>query len=160
MIGLGVVLHRLRQSGAPGSGKTAEITHQREVAGFEDEAEAEAPPPLPGSLLLIRGVLADGTPFEDSCPVSENAINVTIGRSDADLSIESRAVSRRHVNLNGTRRELTVSDLGSSNGTSINGVPCLEGEIMFIEPGDILVLGDAKCTIEIRPQNPSGDGKE
>jgi len=159
LIGLGVVLHRLRQSGTGGSGDAAENTNPRPVTGFQDEAETEAPPPLPGSLLVIRGVLADGTPFEDSCPVSENAINVTIGRSDADLRIESQAVSRRHVNLNGTRRELTVSDLGSSNGTSINGVPCLEGEIMFIEPGDTLVLGDAKCTIEIRPQSASGSGR-
>lgn len=160
LIGLGLVLHRLRRSGAGPSGDATESRTQGPGTGFQDEAETEAPPPLPGSLLLIRGVLADGTPFEDSCPVSENAINITIGRNDADLRIESPAVSRRHVNLNGTRLELTVADLGSSNGTSINGVPCLEGEIMFIEPGDTLVLGDAKCTIEIRPRDFSGSGKE
>ena len=85
------------------------------------------------SLLLIQGMLANGTAFEDTCAVSEHAINIVIGRGDTDLVIDSPAVSRQHARLNGTHRELTVSDLGSSNGTSINGIPCLEGEIMFLE---------------------------
>ena len=46
---------------------------------------------------------------------------------------------------------LTITDLGSSNGTSINGIPCLEGEIMFIEPGDIIILGNARFSYEIMP---------
>jgi len=85
-------------------------------------------------------------------------VNVMIGRGDAELRIDSPAVSRRHACLNGTRRELTVTDLGSSNGTSINGVPCLEHEIMFIEPGDRLVLGNATCTIEILAGGTPGKG--
>jgi hypothetical protein len=108
------------------------------------------------SVLIVRGLLADGTEFESACPVSEHAVNITIGRADSDLVINSKAVSRQHVNLNGTRRELTVTDLGSSNGTSINGVPCLEGEILFIEPGDTLVLGDARCTLEFTSQKTPG----
>ena len=46
---------------------------------------------------------------------------------------------------------LTISDLGSSNGTSINGIPCLEGEIMFIEPADIIILGNARFSYNIIP---------
>jgi pSer/pThr/pTyr-binding forkhead associated (FHA) protein len=64
------------------------------------------------------------------------------------------------VQLNGSYGELTVSDLGSSNGTSINGVPCLEGEIIFMEPGDVLVLGDARCSLEIRPRGSDKGGTE
>ena len=124
------------------------------------EEEPSAPEPLLDHLLLIQGVLADGTAFEESCAVSENAINILIGRGDTDLVIDSPAVSRQHISLNGTRKELTVSDLGSSNGTSVNGVPCLEGEIMFIEPGDILIMGDARCSLEIRPRNHTGSEKE
>ena len=115
--------------------------------------------PVPDSLdsqLHIEGVLSDGTVFEDSCAVSKNAINIVIGRGDADLRIDSVAVSRHHASLNGTATELTLSDLGSSNGSSINGVPCLEGEIMFIEPGDSIVLGDARFSIDIKPRPPAG----
>ena len=52
--------------------------------------------------------------------------------------------------LNGTAGELTITDLGSNNGTTINGVPCLEGEIMYVEPGDTIILGDARFTFELR----------
>jgi pSer/pThr/pTyr-binding forkhead associated (FHA) protein len=53
--------------------------------------------------------------------------------------------------LNGTRELLTITDLGSSNGTSINGIPCLEGETMYIEPGDIIILGNARFSYAIIP---------
>jgi hypothetical protein len=161
LFGTGFVLYRRRSRKVETGGGTAGNPASEILAPLQGaEEEREPAHPALDSLMLVRGVLADGTEFEASCPVSERAINITIGRGDSDLIIESSAVSRQHVNLNGTRQELTVSDLGSSNGTSINGVPCLEGEIMFIEPGDILVLGDARCTIEINPRDTSGSGKE
>jgi hypothetical protein len=155
------LLHRIRRGQHDQAAGSSELQAAQPGPSLQPgDEESEAPLSRLDSLLLIQGVLADGTAFEDSCPVSENAINVTIGRSDADLVIESRAVSRQHARLNGNQAELTISDLGSSNGTSINGVPCLEGEIMFIEPGDTLILGDARCTIEIRPHQPAGGVKE
>jgi hypothetical protein len=161
LIGSGFVFHRLRKANEEDSAAETEATAaDPESALGALEEEPSAPEPLLDSLLLIQGVLADGTTFEESCAVSENAINILIGRGDTDLVIDSPAVSRQHISLNGTRNELTVSDLGSSNGTSINGVPCLEGEIMFIEPGDMLVMGDARCSLEIRPRKNSGSEKE
>ena len=161
LIGSGFVLHRLRQAKKEDSAaETEDAAVDPEPAPDIMEEEPSASPPPLDSLLTIHGVLADGTAFEESCAVSENAINIMIGRGDTDLVIDSPAVSRQHISLNGTRMELTVSDLGSSNGTSINGVPCLEGEIMFIEPGDILIMGDARCSLEIRPRNKPGSENE
>jgi hypothetical protein len=156
-VGLGLAVHRMRRSQRqkPAFGRdTASLSSPATGSAEEEESSWEAPPL--DSMLVIRGVFADGREFEDSCAVSAYAINVVIGRGDADLLIQSAAVSRQHASLNGTREELTLSDLGSSNGTSINGVPCLEGEIMFVEPGDILVFGDARCTMEIRPRPATG----
>ena len=153
LAGLGFLIHRLRNRHRESSTGEAERSAEDAVSPVvEPEDEPEEINPQLDSELLLTGVLRDGTEFEDSCEVSENAINVVIGRGDADLVIRSPAVSRRHVQLNGSFGELTVSDLGSSNGTSINGVPCLEGEILFMEPGDVLVLGDARCSLEIRPR--------
>ena len=161
LISSGFVLHRLRGAKKEDSVADSEGTDADPVPAVDTlEEEPSAPEPLLDHLLLIQGVLADGTAFEESCAVSENAINILIGRGDTDLVIDSPAVSRQHISLNGTRKELTVSDLGSSNGTSINGVPCLEGEIMFIEPGDTLILGDARCSLELRPRNKTGSEKE
>jgi hypothetical protein len=161
LAGLGFVIHRLRsRSRESSTGDTEPPAENAAAPVVEPEDEPEEIIPQLDSELLLTGVLRDGAEFEDSCEVSENAINVVIGRGDADLVIRSPAVSRRHVQLNGSFGELTVSDLGSSNGTSINGVPCLEGEIMFMEPGDVLVLGDAHCSLEIRPRGSDKGGTE
>jgi len=113
------------------------------------EAAAGPPDLRLDSRLVLRGVFADGREFEVEAAVSERAINVEIGRGNADLVIDSASVSRRHACLNGTRDALTLTDLGSSNGSSINGVPCLEGEIMYLGPGDQVVLGDTCFTVSI-----------
>lgn len=107
--------------------------------------------PVMDSLLVLRGKLGSDQSIEVSCPVSSHAVNVVIGRGQADLKISSAAVSRQHAALNGAADALTITDLGSNNGTLINGVPCLEGEIMFLEPGDTVTLGDARFTVELKP---------
>jgi hypothetical protein len=128
------------------------------TAAPPDLAEDEDPAwqqPVMDSRLKLEGSLADGRPIEADCPASSDAINVVIGRGGADLRIDSAAVSRQHAALNGTATELTITDLGSNNGTSINGVPCLEGEIMYLEPGDTVILGDARFTLTL--DTSSGD---
>ena len=105
--------------------------------------------PVVDCRLTLEGHLQDGSPVRLAFETSSKAINLTIGRGQADLRIESAAVSRHHASLNGTAQALTLSDLGSNNGTSVNGVPCLEGEILYVEPGDIIILGDARLTLDI-----------
>jgi len=120
------------------------------------EASEEQPrwAPPTDCVLILRGGYADGRPLEASAAVNSSAINLEIGRT-ADLNLDSPSVSRRHARLNGTRDALTLTDLGSSNGSSINGVPCLEGETLFITPGDTVVLGDARFTIGLEAAEPS-----
>jgi hypothetical protein len=152
LFGLGILLHRLRQS-QPVRSEAGDqgAPEPPAVAGPGGAPDDLSQPSALDHVLTLRGVLPDGSEFEVSCPVSEQAINVTIGRGEADLTIDSAAVSRRHASLNGGRGELTLTDLGSSNGTSINGVPVLEGEIMFLEAGDSVVLGNVRCRFEVRP---------
>ncbi len=152
LFGLGIVVHRMRKS------RRDEPAERRGDPGVVPDAATEADDedtgwvaPVLDSRLVIKGTDRDGNAFESSCAVSKQAINVVIGRGDADIRIESAAVSRRHAKLSGTWEYLTVSDLGSSNGTSINGVPCMEEEIMYVGAGDTIILGDTGFTIEIRP---------
>lgn len=116
-----------------------------------EEDSPETAEPVMDSFLVLTGSLGGDRPIEVSCPVSSHAVNVVIGRSQADLKIASAAVSRQHAALNGKSGEMTITDLGSNNGTLINGVPCLEGEIMYLEAGDTITLGDARFTIELQP---------
>ncbi|MEJ2402342.1 MAG: FHA domain-containing protein [Xanthomonadales bacterium] len=138
--------------------RAADATPQPPGADAVEKPDPDAVDDLPAHTpqldrrLALRGVLADGTPVDIGCAVSSRAINVVIGRgATADLVLASAAVSRQHARLNGTADALTVADLGSSNGTSVNGVPCLEGEILYLERGDVLVLGDAQLSVEFEP---------
>ena len=44
---------------------------------------------------------------------------------------------------------MTLSDLGSDSGTFVSGVPCLPGEIIVVEPGDEIFLGDVRIRFSI-----------
>jgi len=147
----GFILHRIRNNRS--SNAQAQAQAGQPTSALAPEGDEEPAYPVPGldSLLVIEGILSDGTKFKQSCKISCNAINLVIGRGNADINIDSSAISRQHVSLNGTREMLTITDLGSSNGSSINGIPCLEGETMFIEPGDIIILGNARFSYNIIP---------
>jgi len=87
------------------------------------------------------------TPEEFELTKSE----IIIGREeDADLTVPSQAVSRRHARL--TRKEdgYVVEDLGSSNGTYINGQK-LSGQ-RTLKSGDQIRLGRAVTLVYEAPK--------
>ncbi len=64
-----------------------------------------------------------------------------IGRSiESDLILRDRTVSRRHAAICRTKRGWKIKDLGSANGTYVNGRRTSESSI---GPGDIVVVGKA-----------------
>ncbi len=149
LLGSAFVLHRFRNKRNLHPEEEAHGDHASSAQLPDDEEEPAYPVPELDSLLIIEGILSDGTEFNQNCKVSRKAINIVIGRGNADINIVSSAISRKHVCLNGTLEMLTITDLGASNGTSINGIPCLEGETMFIEPDDIIILGNARFSYKI-----------
>ena len=77
-------------------------------------------------------------------PLSKEVI--TIGRMDGcDVILPDRGVSRRHSEIRREGDEWVVIDLGSTNGTEINGKRVNRHRLA---PGDRLVLGET--TLEFR----------
>ena len=107
--------------------------------------------------VIVEGALSDGTAFRHVCKVNTKQIDVVIGHSDADICIETAAVSSPHVSLKTAGESLTISDLGSSHGTFIRDIPCLPNEVMMIYPEDEILLGDVR--VSIRVNNHNGDPK-
>jgi len=88
--------------------------------------------------------------------VPADATEITIGRSaDCQWVIPSGAVSRRHAVLRRSGNELLVEDLGSSNGTMLNGKR-LTGP-RPLQDQDRLQLGAVEIRVVIPPPEPAAD---
>lgn len=79
--------------------------------------------------------------------------DVVVGRDEtAKIRIGSSDVSRLHCSLSALASGILVKDLGSSNGTFVNGRPIEEPTIM--RPGDTLTVGPMTLKFIVAP-----DGK-
>ncbi len=77
----------------------------------------------------------------------------SIGRTqDCDLRIADLSVSRHHAQLERSQDGWLLSDLGSHNGTRVNG--WLVREPVPVRPGDVLQFGSAMFVIT----GPEGPG--
>ena len=92
---------------------------------------------------VLRGV--SGAVFSKVFPITGP---VVIGRAaECDISVPADEISRRHALVKPTPDGLSVEDLGSSNGTYVNGKRLQQG---FLNPGDELRL-DAVRFILVAP---------
>lgn len=108
-------------------------------------AQRPAPEPSPmvgeAKLICTAGPKA-GTEF----PLSGDDERV-IGRAvDNPLSIPDTSVSRRHCSVRRGEGGWTISDLGSGNGTVING-DRIEAETV-LRNGDVITIGDTELSFE------------
>lgn len=102
-----------------------------------------APPVSPPPLRPRTTIVVDGTPHELHGDV------VVLGRSrSADIVVSDPSVSRRHLELRRDDRGWYALDLGSTNGSQINGASVAEPR--RLEPGMRIKLGHAPALIEVR----------
>jgi pSer/pThr/pTyr-binding forkhead associated (FHA) protein/Mg-chelatase subunit ChlD len=77
------------------------------------------------------------------------AAETVIGRQEGDLVLsEDGQLSRRHLRLFATPEGLAVEDLGSTNGTRVNGIPCEPGTPRNLVQGDVLAAGQGEYRLE------------
>lgn len=72
---------------------------------------------------------------------------LTIGRApDAGLIVADEFVSTHHARLTASRDGILAEDLGSTNGTNLNGRPL--SRPTRVKSGDVLQMGTVKLRIE------------
>jgi serine/threonine-protein kinase len=77
-------------------------------------------------------------PFDGSPPIQIQRPRIVIGRDDdCDISIASTAISSRHCEIRLEVDGWHVVDLGSKNGTQVNGIALADA---VLRPGDRLTL--------------------
>jgi len=79
---------------------------------------------------------------------------VEIGRECNGVLIGDESASRRHVALTAAPGGVSVVDLGSSNGTYVNGVR-MSAEPQVVRAGDVVVFGGTELRLaELAPAPP------
>jgi ABC-type multidrug transport system ATPase subunit/pSer/pThr/pTyr-binding forkhead associated (FHA) protein len=107
---------------------TGKVRAAMDGAGMRPEGE---PPGEAGV-----GFLVTGSNRRDIPPAG-----LTIGRdSDNDVVLQGARVSRRHARIELSAEGYFICDLGSANGTKVNGTK-LRGTAAWLRDGDLLTLG-------------------
>lgn len=78
-----------------------------------------------------------------------STVTVVGRRQDCDLCVPLMVVSRRHCELNQDQGQLRLRDLGSRNGTFVNGRRVEETQL---QPGDQIQIGPIKFGVQINGQ--------
>ena len=77
---------------------------------------------------------------------------IVMGRAaDCDCVVDDAAASRRHVEIKLKGDEYRWRDLGSTNGTILNGTPMLEG---LLTPDDTVQIGESKFRFVMEDEPP------
>lgn len=77
---------------------------------------------------------------------------LTVGRDCDGLLLADSEVSRRHLRLRRMGMSVEVTDLGSTNGTFIDGAPLSGARV--IDGNNAVTLGDTTITMEAQPPAP------
>ena len=73
---------------------------------------------------------------------------IGLGRaSDNDVIVDDPMVSRHHCQLKLQRGAYSFADLGSRNGSMVNGQPVSQ---VALGPGDLIRIGDTEIEFQVR----------
>jgi hypothetical protein len=91
-------------------------------------------------LRMLKGVPAYGVYLIEG--------RTTVGRSEeSDIFLVDPSVSRNHASLTVEGDAVLVQDLGSTNGTYVNGDRVVKTHLV---PGDVLIFGNTQLRLEAR----------
>ena len=137
------------------------LSHGDVVALGRSSFQAEIPAPAPRAAPTI----AAGRPGEEAPapvlvvvegPLAGHRVpveaEVSLGREGTDLVIEDPEVSRRHARVRPVRGGLELADLGSVNGTYVNGQRIHEATVLA--DGESFSLGQTTIRAEIPAPEP------
>jgi hypothetical protein len=116
-----------------------------------------APPPASTNAVVSLNIIVSG----DIIPLYSQSDETTLGRisegqpiiPDVDLTpykAYEAGVSRMHASIRFIDEQVTITDLGSANGTRINGMKISSHIPHPIKHGDILTLGKFKIQVLLR----------
>jgi hypothetical protein len=116
------------------------LYHPRAAFELEDAEEEAAPASAAQFLVLGAAPGREPIPLRSACTV--------FGRKDADVDLGDPAVSRRHFQVEAAGREFFLRDLGSRNGTFVNGSHVHSTKLV---DGDEVRAGSTSLVLRVSP---------
>ncbi len=130
----------------------------RQNRQIRENTKLEPPPPpeddLKNTMPLSRKALVDNLQVKKKAyleihGIEDEPIGVELGRSDCiigrtsdnDLQVPLDDVSRQHARIFCRKEEYYIEDLGSTNGTFVNGISVVK---CVLRNNDQIEIGDAK----------------
>jgi hypothetical protein len=121
-----------------------EEAHTGPSADYDEATGYHAAPSAPGSVPKLRVKAGSGLQVGSAYDLSDGAL---LGRGEqADIQLEDGFASSRHARLVPQGDVMVLEDLGSTNGTYLNGEP-LRGP-QPLHPGDRIKIGDSEFSFE------------
>jgi len=78
-----------------------------------------------------------------------------IGRgSDADITVDDTGISRKHVEVLWDGKRAQVNDLGSTNGSQLNGAPVTKAPL---QPDSVISIGRTRIVFRVLAQSADVD---
>jgi hypothetical protein len=130
----------------PIAGRTSPVDHEN---GLDDRARPDHSSTIVFTVPVPSAPTAWLRVHEPRAHVREMPIgaSLTIGRAtDNDLVLRDERVSRHHGRIAGRRGTLLYSDLGSTNGSEVNGERVTE---VVLGPGDLIRIGASTLEVEV-----------
>lgn len=78
-----------------------------------------------------------------------NARTVVGRGSEADITVDDTGISRKHVMITWDGRHAQVEDLGSTNGSKLNGQPVTKA---ILEPESVIAIGRTRIVFRVLPR--------
>ena len=150
----GLAAASFRGASSPQPDQTVDMTGGENVnlmAGDGGETvflhDPVATPSVSSVVLRANGPYGDLMPEGPSLATS----GLVLGRAGAgaDLAINDASVSRRHARLTQSESELLLADMGSTNGTTVNGRLLPQDRTQPLADGDTVRFGDATYRVEM-----------
>ena len=135
--------------------RSLELAYARQqAAGGQQQAPVGRPLPTHAAQqipdYLLTGTTGEGRPVSLKVPGNMLSSGVVLGRSprNATFLIDDKTLSREHAKLSvDGDGELGIEDLGTTNGTRLNGRGLQPGTVTAIRNGDTLDLGGVQLQV-------------
>ncbi|MEN8722544.1 MAG: FHA domain-containing protein [Alphaproteobacteria bacterium] len=150
---IGFVLFRVIKGRQSTAEMQEELTAVRRRTPRTDHAAAAASGGNNTPDVVLSGLDSENQPLKVTVSGKDLAAksSIIVGRSPshADVLINDVEMSRAHAAIRVSSSGYMIEDMGSTNGTMVNGAPAGQGSPVQIRDGDSVFFGSVKLKVEI-----------